>query len=64
MNARLLKFKAHCQRWRRESRTYNYRGRANVMAYLTHRYGVDAVIRHKRWIVRALNNAEGIYVVE
>jgi hypothetical protein len=64
MSAVLLKFKDHCQRWHQENRTHNYRGRANVMGYFTTRYGVDAVKRHKRWIVRALNNAEGIHVVE
>jgi hypothetical protein len=34
------------------------------MAYLAQRYGVAAVLRHKRWIVRALNNAEGVHVAE
>lgn len=62
MNTRLIKFKEHCARWQQESRTHNYRGRANVLAYLSNRYGVEAVKRHKKWIVGALNNAEGIHV--
>jgi hypothetical protein len=64
MNAMLVKFKEHCERWHREQRTHDYRGRANVLGYLTQRYGLEAVKRHKRWIVRALDNAEGLVVVE
>ncbi len=67
MNSRLTRFKHHCERWQQERQTqssHNYRGRANVIAYLSDRYGVDSVKRHKKWIVRALNNAEGVQVAD
>lgn len=64
MNSILTRFKHHCELWHQERKTHDYRGRTNVIAYLSDRYGVKAVKRHKKWIVRALNNAEGIHVAE
>ena len=62
MNTMLIKFKAHSEHWHQSSGGYDYRGRTNVVAHLTSLYGVDAVIRHKKSIVRTLNNAEGVYI--
>ncbi len=64
MSSILTRFKHHCERWHQDCQTHNYRGRANVIAYLADRYGVDSVKRHKKWIVRALNNAEGVHVTD
>lgn len=65
MSAVLTKFKSHCERWRTEQpRLHNYRGRTFVMSHLISRYGLEAVMRHKKRIVRALNNAEGVHVTE
>ena len=60
MNPMLLKFKAHSKRWHQSCDGHDYRGRTHVVAYLTSLYGVDAVIRHKKSIMRILDNAEGI----
>ena len=60
MNTMLLKFKAHSKRWHQSCDGHDYRGRTHVVAYLTSLYGVDAVIRHKKSIMRALDNAEGL----
>lgn len=62
MNTMLLKFKAHSDRWHQCSTGHDYRGRTNVVAHLTSLYGVDAVLRHKKSIVRTLNKVEGVYV--
>lgn len=64
MNIMLAKFKDHCQRWHAAQRIHNYRGRTNVIAYLTTRYGIEAVRRHKKMIIATLNHAEGVYVLE
>ena len=64
MNTMLLKFKAHSEHWHQSRRGHDYRGRTNVVAHLTSLYGVDAVMRHKKSIVRTLNKVEGVYVAE
>lgn len=64
MNTMLQKFKVHSARWHQNSGRYDYRGRTYVVAHLTSLYGVDAVIRHKKSIVRTLNNAEGVHVTD
>lgn len=64
MNIMLLKFKAHSERWHQNSGGHDYRGRTHVVAHLTSLYGVDAVIRHKKSIIRTLNNAEGFSVAD
>lgn len=64
MNTMLQKFRTHSERWHQSCCGHDYRGRTNVVAHLTSLYGVDAVIRHKRSIVRTLNKAEGVFVTE
>lgn len=64
MNVMLLKFKMHCERWHRTRNGHDYRGRTYVVAHLTSLYGIDAVIRHKKSIIRTLNNAEGIHITD
>ena len=62
MNTMLLKFKAHSKRWHQNRGGHDYRGRTYVFAHLTSLYGVDAVIRHKKSIIRTLDNAEGVHI--
>ncbi len=64
MSTILKKFKVHSARWHQNSGRYDYRGRTYVVAHLTSLYGVDAVIRHKKSIVRTLNNAEGVHITD
>lgn len=64
MSTILKKFRVHSARWHQNSSRPDYRGRTYVVAHLTLLYGVDAVIRHKKSIVRTLNNAEGVHLTE
>lgn len=64
MNTTLNKFKIHSEQWHRAvPHMHDYRGRANVVSHFVSRFGVEAVLRHKRQIVEVLNRVEGMQPV-
>lgn len=64
MSTMLIKFRLRSENYHDHYAQHDYRGRANVFGYLIDRHGRDAVLRHRCWIRRVLDNTEGFCVVD